>query len=347
MHNFFKDRRIKSQSALPDTRPAKERSKDYIAEEITTQAVVPFQNKQITELTATIYNQWYVGSCVPHGFYTQLEYEGIAPKGMSQLRAYRKRTNYPQAGCIATDMYDQIRKGQSDDFATPLYFTEEDANDMPRVEGIELIPDFKYFQYISSTGGIQTDKAIADVAQGKAVAIYIYATTSEWSREYVTVRTPDLNISNASVRHCVCLVPKGDFTDRNGNRWLAVHDSAKFNNRHLRYISEDFLYKRVYMAAKVYKEDDIPTPPPVDVGLPFIPCQKGDKGDKVLALQKFLIKKGTLKPEYATGYYGSLTSKAVLWWQLKNHQKFTSNIPQLLEWRGDYWGKQSIDLIKR
>lgn len=339
--------KIISQSALPDTRPPELKDKDYLADEVASAtAVVPFKNKKIQKLTATEYNQWYVGSCVPHGFFTQLEYEGIAPAGMSQLRAYRKRINYPQDGSIGVDIYDKIREGQSNDFPTPKKFREADATAMPYVKGEKIIPDFKYFQY-AKNGAWDLDAAVKDVAVGKAVAIFIFATDDEWSQEFVEIKDPNLQAVGAEVRHCVCIIPKGDFTEK-GKSWVSVHDSAKFGGRHLRYVSYDFLLKRTYFASKVVKATEIPLPPapPSNVGLPLLNCEQGDRGDAVLALQKYLIDNEYLKAEYATGFYGAITSRAVLWFQLFHHEKFGVNIPQLLDWGGKYWGSQSIKVLK-
>lgn len=348
MLNIFNNNKIVSNSALIDERSDIEKAKDYSTQEIASAlAVTPFQNSRIKELTATVYNQWYVGSCVPHAFYTQLEYEGIAPTGMSQLRAYRKRFNYPSEGSNGVDMYNKIKGGQSNDFPTPRGFRESEAAAMPLIQGTGLIPDFKYFQHIDN-GRIVVEDIPKDVAVGKAITIFIYATESEWAREYVEIKDENLKLSEAVVRHAVCLIPLGDFT-KNGKQWFSVHDSAKFGGRHLRYISYDFLQKRVYFSAKVIKTTDIPVPPapPVIIEKPYENCNKGDRGTAVLNLQKYLIDGGYLKPEYATGYYGSLTAKAVLWWQLFNHKDFTSDIPQLLEWGGKYWGSQSINVVKK
>lgn len=345
---FNADKKIVSQAALPDTRPPELKEKDYKAAEVAgAAAVAPFQNERIKKLTATIFNQWYVGSCVPHGFYTQLEYEGIVSKSFnpSQLRAYRKRVNYPSEGSNGVDMYDKIKAGQSNDFPTPEKFREAEATAMPLIAGTKLLEDFKYFQYWKN-GVIDHEQVVRDVAIGKAISIFFYATQDEWAREYVEIKEPDLHIGMAGVRHCVCLIPKGDFT-KDGKQWLSVHDSAKFGNRHLRYISYDFLKERLYFAAKVYKASEIPVPPaPPALGLPLEYCNFEEQNTKVLALQKYLISKGFLEAQYATGYYGSLTAKALLWWQLFHHTKFTSTIPQLLEWGGKYWGQQSVKVMK-
>lgn len=355
--------KIISQDALIDTRPDALKQHDYSRDELLTagaEAVTPFQNDRPKKITIQEFNQWYVGSCVPHGFWTQLIYKGLVPKGKMPafLRSYRKRSNYPGGGSIGSDMYDKIRDGQSFDFPTPEKFREAAANAMPYIKGDKVIGDFRYYQYIDkATGKLTPEKIPADVALGEPVAIFIWATDAEWSQEYVEIKTANYPLDgNSEVRHCVCLIPKGDFTYKK-KQWLAVQDSAKFGGRGLRYISYDFLLKRSYFAARVEATGAAPDPviPPVVVppvvipaptGKPLVAVELGDKGEDVRRLQKFLIDDGKLEAQYLTGTYGALTAKAVLWWQLEHWQKFTAGVPQLLEWAGAYWGNQSIQIIK-
>lgn len=334
-------------SALPDDRPQEKKDKDYRSIEIVAASIATFQNVKPTSLFATVFDQWYVGSCVPHGFYTMLEYEGILPPtfNQSQLRAYRKRSNYPSSGSIGVDMLDKIRAGQSGDFATPPGFTEAQATAMDLIAGDKVIKDFKYFQHLDAKGIQDFTLIPPDIAQGKAVAIFIFATEEEWSEELVEVKSPDLVKENAEVRHCVCLIPNGDFTE-NGNQWLTVHDSAKFGGRHLRYITYDFLLKRAYFSGEVYATGSLPTVPNNQTNMkPTTPCQFNDTSDAVKELQSFLVFQGKLETYLMTGFYGPLTAKAVLWWQLENWQKFTDGVPSLLELGGKYWGKESIAAI--
>lgn len=324
--------------ALPDTRPDKEREKDYVVDEILTGGPIPFENKKVEKLTATIYPQEYTSSCVPHAFLTQLEYEGILTDPKAQLRAYRKRSNYPQEGSNGVDLYNQIRGGQSPLTEAPVTkgMREMEANALPYVLGTKDLPEFNYFifQDYATIPGV--------VAGGRAVSIFIFATNKEWSKEYVEIEDENLDANKAYVRHAVCLVPSGDFSEK-GKEWLSVHDSAAFGKRHLRYISQDFLLKRTYFAATVHKKESLP--PPVQSGKPTRVCAFGERGDAVKTLQTFLAKEGYLNAQHITGYYGALTAKAVLWYQLKHHEKFAANIPQLLDWGGKYWGTGSISTL--
>ena len=336
----------KYNGALIDERTLEERRQDYSVEEVLTAASVrTFAHTRRSELAATVFNQWYTSSCVPHGFLTQLEYEGIITpeNAIAQLRAYRKRSNYPHPGSGAIDMYAKIKAGQSPLAEAPVIpgMSEAQANALPLVEGDLLIDDFKYYQYIDANGVPVYDKVPSDVALGKAVSIFIYATVEEWSQEFVEIKTPDLNILNSYVRHCVCIVPEGDFTE-NGKKWLTVHDSSAFGGRHMRHISLDFLMKRCYYAAKVIRASEQLPAPVVPEVQPTKPCGYGERNDAVKAVQKHLADNGFLEERHVTGYYGNLTASAVLWWQLYNHLDFDATIPQLLKWGGRYWGSQSI-----
>lgn len=338
-------------SALPDDRPQDLKDKDYRSSELTASAVPTFTHSKIREITgATIYSQEYVGDCVPHGLATMLEYEGIiSHEGISQLIAYRKRINYPSPGCIGVDMLDIIRAYQNPnkDYPTPPGFTEAQATAMRLITGTKFIKDFKYFQHLDSKGAQDFTLVPADVAEGKAVAIFIFATEAEWSKEYVEIIDPNLKIQDAYVRHCISIIPNGDFME-DGRRWLSVQDSAAFGGLHLRHIEYDsFFLKRTYFSVKAYPVDALPVPPNPQPSMnPTTPCQFNDKSDAVKNLQAFLVKEGKLEAQYVTSLYGPITAKAVEWWQLEHWEKFTGGVPTLLDNAGKFWGKESIAIVQ-
>lgn len=336
--------KIVSDGALIDPRTDKEKEKDYTDKEIASAGVSSaFANPKIVALSAKLYSQEYTNSCVPHGFLTQAEYEGFIPaEGISQILAYRKRSNYPNAGSAAVDMYTKILEGVNFNYVQPVYagMNDSQANALPLYLGDKLVKPFLYFSYTDYA------KVPADIAAGKAVAMFIYATEDEWAREYVEIKSPNLNINDAYVRHCVCLVPKGDFTE-NGKKWLTVHDSAKFGGRHLRYVSYDFFLKRAYYASKITPKV-APVPQPPVPYKPVIACAFGQSSDAVRTLQQYLASKGYLGAQYITGYYGAITAKKVLVWQLERWEAFKDDggVEYLLSLEGKYWGKKSIALIE-
>lgn len=337
-----------SDGALPDVRPQKERDKDYNAKELASaHHVVSFRHSKPTKLGATLYSQEYTSSCVAHAILTQLEYEGLikpSPKGYSQLLNYRKRQYYPNPGAWAVDLYERLREGQHKHSVAPVKpkHREAEANQLPYLVGEKMMPEFNYFS-------ITDYKSVpGEVSSGKAVVVFIWATNAEWSKEYVTVIEPDLKLEGAYVRHAVCLMPNGDFKEKEGE-WLTVHDSAGFGGRHLRYISKDFLLNRCYYASKVYPKNNIPNPEPPVTTLPTVPCEFKQESKDVRNLQGYLIREGYLDSQYQTGYYGVLTAKALLEWQLVHYKEFNYVRPvrELLSLEGKWFGQQSIDIITK
>lgn len=336
---------LKPSSALEDTRSEDKRKEDYKDDELASgSAVTPFQHERIKELTATVFNQWYTSSCVMHGFLTTLEYAGIITPAelKSQLLAYRKRVNYPGEGCIAVDAWDKIRSGVSPLQDAPITngYTESMANALNLIQGDPVLKDrFNYFEITDK------NKIAGYVASGKPIPVFIYATLEEWAKKYVEIIDPNLSIDKAYVRHCVVLVPNGDFT-KDGIKYFTVHDSATFGGLHLRYVPLDFILNRSYYAGRIEpKAGPVEPPIPPVTDKPDMTCEIGDKGEAVLKLQRFLIKDGKLESKYLTGYYGRITADAVLWYQLFNYHKFTVDIPQLLSWKGSYWGNESIGSV--
>ena len=331
---------IMSNAAIPAEAPKTQFKDDEIAGAADT-PVEPFKHKRVRELFASVFNQWYTSSCVFHAFLTSLEYLGIITKEevKSQLLAYRKRGNYPAEGSIAYDAWDVIRAGVSPykDGPTADKMTEFAANMMNVIAGLPVLKElFNHFEITDYS------RIAGYVAAGKPVPVFIYATKKEWSREYVEIQDASLRLVDAEVRHAVTLIPSGDFTE-DGIKYFSVHDSAKFGNRHLRYVPLDFILKRSYYAARLEKKDEpVVVPPPVVDRLPDVAVKLNDKGDNVLALQRFLFDQGKLEAQYITGFYGPLTAKAVLWYQLEKWEQFVGGVPKLLEWKGEYWGDQSI-----
>ena len=341
------DELIPLDSALFDTRSPKEQKKDYLIDELAgVPNLVPFRHKKLSTLSATVYSQEFTSSCVPHAILTQLEYEKVMkpkPHGYSQLMLYRKRINYSGPGSIVADIYKGLLDGAMPHSSSPVKtgHTEKEANQLPFLIGEPLNKTFTYYRINDY------NKVPDEVSHGKAVVLLIYATKNEWRKEYVTPTDSIPNPWAAEVRHAVCLVPDGDFKE-NGIEWLTVHDSAKFGGRHLRYISKDFLLKRSFYASIVYRDDKLPAPEPPVTNLPTEPCRIGDRGRAVKNLQGYLIQQGYLASIYQTGYFGNLTAKALLEWQLKYNQHFNylNPVRDLMALKGHYFGEQSIELVK-
>lgn len=339
---------------LEDTRSDSAKQKDYLREEvILAGSARPWTNKKVTRLTVKEKNQFGTSSCVAHAILTQLEYENLLTTDPSDLALYRKRANYSGEGSNGEDILNKARHGLSTykDIPTPNNATEAYANALPLVLGSTLLnKPFKYYQYDASyrPDASRASRIIADVARGKAVVVFYYSTNAEARREYMEPTDTKVTLQNASVRHAVTLIPKGDFTE-NGKHWASMQDSAKFGNRAIHYVSEEFLEERVYWAAIVTLDEEAPAPTP-QPALPNVICEFGERSQAVHNLQGWLIQEGYLAPQYQTGLYGRITSDAVLWAQLERFEHFKkrgASIPQLLEWKGHWWGRGSIEAINQ
>lgn len=328
-----------------DVRSEKEKIKDWDSRELTLGATT---GKKITKLPAKLYDQMGTSACTAHAYLTMLEYNGVLTLPVSRFTLYRKRNVYPAAG---SNIVDLILKSHPkfnpaggltkyDDIIHPSRLTEAWANTVPYLVGAQLSADFEYY----------TAKTYSDleriVNSGLAVTIGFYSTNAEWRKEYVEETATITNPFAAAVRHQVTLIPNGAFTE-NGKLWFSVHDSAGFGGRFLRYVTLSFIQnRRINQPIFAIPANTAPVPPPpVLDAKPLVPVRLEDRGRDVENLQAYLAKRGYLEPRYVTGYYGQLTSKAVLWFQLYHHDKMTSKIPELLDLKGYWWGAQSINLV--
>lgn len=328
---------------LEDTRTEKEKAKDWDSREI---ALGSGKGSKIKEIPIKVYDQMQTSSCTSHAILSMFEYNKVLNKNVSRFPLYRKRFNFPSEGSNATDLITKSHSKHSNvgglsylkDVYEPSYLEEVWANSLKFVVGEDITVPFNYFTVKD------WDDLERTVNSGVAVTIGIYGTIKEWSREYVE-ETDKVTPNNAKVRHQVTLIPNGAFREK-GKLWFSVHDSAKFGGRHLRYATFDFLKNRVIVQPQfaLPDNDTVEVPPPAKKSLKA--CKIGDTGDSVLTLQTFLADKGFLEKKYVTGYYGRITSASVLHFQLYYHKKFSSSIPELLEWKGEYFGGQSLQVAK-
>lgn len=336
MLNIFKKKG--TIGVVNDTREQLAKGLDYSLDEIVTIADgAPFSHQRPTSLPF-VFNQFGTSSCVAHSVHNQFKYNGIPTIDLSRLQTYRKRTNYPGEGMWLQDAYDRVKKGTRtyEHTPTPINCTEATANAMSYDEGYA---GEKFTYHVSSI----PSKALRFVNAGIAVEIFIYGTVNEWSKEYVTA-TDTVSLETANIRHGVVLMPKGDFNE-NGVNWYAVHDSANFGFRFLRYVSEHFLLTRCFSLGVALP---IVASPEVPVVKPTVAVKFGNRSAEVKVLQEYLIAKKYLGLGYNTGYYYHLTAKAVLKWQLDNLPAFEESgysADELRALGGKYFGKVSLTVV--
>ena len=244
----------------------------------------------------------------------------------------------------------------------------------PQMDGTE-IPQykqdvgsvFKIGNYVSLP--IKDIDTIASVIQttNKAVMVWFYFKSDEWS-DVPTVKYPDLNLyAGDTSRHSVTAV---DFALYQGKKALIIEDSwgQFFGLNGQRVITEDFFRVRNWFAAYpinfAFDDQTQPQPQPQPVPakpkytftkpLVFIPwdnaknqpaniaLHESQKAD-VVALQNILKYEGHFPSNVtSTGYYGSITAKAVYAFQVTHKVAPLSELDSL---RGRRVGEKTIKAL--
>jgi len=228
---------------------------------------------------------------------------------------------------------------------------------------------FKIGNYVSLP--IKDIDTIASVIQttGKAVMVWFYFNRDEWV-DVPIIKYPDLNLNAGETsRHSVTAI---DFTLYNGKKALIIEDSwgQFFGLNGQRVITEDFFQVRNWFAAYpinfAFDDQTQPQPEPQPSPGPgkpkhtftkplvFIPwdsaknqpadlaSHESQKTD-VVALQNILKYEGRFPSNVSsTGYYGSVTAKAVYAFQVAHKVAPLSELDSL---RGRRVGEKTIKVL--
>lgn len=324
--------------ALPDNRPEARKEKDFsIVETVARVNPVRWVTKSQSEWRSfPPQDQDGSGSCVAQslkkmlGILHWLRY-GVFIK-FSATHIYQRRGNRPSGGMNGVEAFDIAMEGVTLDILAPsdrmtdrqmdLMVIEEYKRDVGEVFGI--------------TGHIGLPAGDIDVVAStiqtthKGIMVWFYFTYDEWAK---FVPTADIALTGErdprALRHSVVAV---DATLYEGKKALIVEDSAYFGGFNRRVITQDFFNKRNFFARYPmnFRFDEGAAPPipsgQFSVSLRFIPLDasgvisnlarhNAQKRD-VATLQEFLKQEGLFPTNVdATGYYGSITAKAVLAFQ--------------------------------
>ena len=359
--------------ALIDVRPEEEKENDYHFGEIVAAAnpVSWVEKPQSAWRKFPIFNQDGSGSCVAQ---TLAKLLGILYWLKNQLyvhfsatHIYQRRLNKPSGGMAGVDAFNIARKGVTLEELVPSQNMAD-----PQMDGAE-IPQykqdvgsvFKIGNYVSLP--IKDIDTIASVIQttNKAVMVWFYFKSDEWS-DVPTVKYPDLNLyAGDTSRHSVTAV---DFALYQGKKALIIEDSwgQFFGLNGQRVITEDFFRARNWFAAYpinfAFDDQTQPQPQPVPVKpkyaftkpLVFIlwdnaknqpanmALHESQKTD-VVALQNILKYEGHFPSNVtSTGYYGSITAKAVYAFQVAHKVAPLSELDSL---RGRRVGEKTIKAL--
>lgn len=318
-----------------DLRSDEEKSKDFKFEELVA-SVNPVnwvEKPQSAWRKFPIFNQNGSGSCVAQ---TEAKELGVmrmqnSPEdgyiNFSATHIYQRRANKPSAGMNAVDARSIAAQGVTlEEFVQSQAMTDaqmDAAVVKPYEKAIGEV--FKVPNYIALP--IKDIEAVASFIQttGKAVMVWFYFQGDEWT-DHPFVRNPNLELGAAATsRHSVTAV---DFALVNGKKCLIIEDSwgIQYGLGGQRVIDEDFFRARNWYAGYLqnfkFEDQTQPNPEPTPDPKPHYHFSQvltfGMRHQDVQQLQNILKYEGMFPTNVdSTGYYGSVTAKAVLAFQRK------------------------------
>jgi len=253
----------------------------------------------------------------------------------SSVAFYRKRSNYPGGGMIATDAIKlDAEGGMTLDKLVPSepVATEAEANALnPDTYNNDLAKVFAVQggEMVFTPGDIETPAGTIQKTR-KAVMMWFYATAEEWSKLVPTVITDLTGPADprTQVVHSVSGIEPALYQ---GVKGIWIDDSAHFGGLSRRFITADFYKRRNFWASypMAFKFEASAIAKPRHhfyKDLEFISSFFIDTD--VVALQDILKFEGCMPTNVdSTGYFGALTLAAVQKYQSK-HGIITSGTPE-------------------
>lgn len=350
------------QGALLDTRPLHEKIQDYKFEEMVS-AINPVtwvEKPQASWRKFPIFNQDGSGSCVAQTMAKLLGIMYWLKNGVyvhfSATHLYQRRANKPSGGMGGIDVFNIAREGVTLEVLAPSQNMNDKQMDDVVIEEYkkEVGKVFKILNYVVLP--IKDIETIASVIEttGKGVMIWTFWRNDEWT-EVPKIIYQNLDINDPlNGRHSTSGV---DFTLYEGEKAIINDDSwgSSYGKAGQRVLKESFFKERNFFAAYPINFSFEVSPAPF--------AYKFTKGmvfsenvvylDEVKVLQDFLKSKGYFPTNIdSTGYYGAMTAKAVLKWQIANVAKFNAIDPHwtvatLTELAGHYFGNVSVQVANQ
>lgn len=350
--NYF--RKQPGTGANLDLRPEEEKAKDYHFGEIvaTANPVTWTEKPASTWRKFPIYNQNGSGSCVAQTMAKLLGIFYWLKNGdyvhFSATHIYQRRVNKTTGGMDGVNVFDIAKTGVTlEELAPSQNMTDEQMTSA-------VIPDykvkvgeiFKIGNFVMlPIGDIDTIASVIETT-GKGVMVWVYFKHDEWT-EVPTIKYPELTADAPGIgRHSITAV---DWTLYKGEKAIIIDDSwgTSYGQAGQRVITESFFKARNFFAAYPlnfgFEDQTQPNPEPLPTPVPvpgkpkytftqklvFIPwdnannqpsntvLHENQKSD-VAALQDILKFEGFFPVNTAsTGYFGSITAKALLFFQKK------------------------------
>lgn len=348
----------KSHQVLIDERPSEEKLKDFDSREIVASSTpVTYLTRAKAKKVIGKYperNQLRESSCAANtgaeclGQHEPIEGRPFRPLSSSFI--YRLRKNFGYEGMYVYDLGEIGSKiGTCLDSTLPIQGTEEKVNavvitDEMRKEAAQ----FKGGAYFGITSTAIDDYVAVCNGLGLPVALFVWGSSEEWSKEIPEVLDENLTLEIAYVRHLVTIQPNSGYIYR-GKKYFIIKDSAHFGGRVYRHISEDWMKKRVVMGLywlTLPNPSTEPVKPQISFKYEFKrDLTVGDSGEDVVKLQDALKEMGFFTYSESTGYFGGYTRSAVK----KFQEAYAAQIlvPLGLNKATGYFGISSRDTMHR
>jgi len=347
-----------NQGALIDTRTEEEKLSDIQFQEVVASSnpVVWVEKPRSEWKKFPIFNQNGSGSCVAN---TVAKMAGILHQKIdgtfitfSATHIYQRRANRPQAGMNYPDCFNIAEEGVTLEVLVPSQNMTDDQMDNVNIDKYkqEVGKIFKVGAPVGLVAGDMETVASTIQTTNKGIMVWFYFLYNEW-QNVPRVIDGTLNLYGANTnRHSVTavdftLLGKINMPDNRelwGKKAIIIDDSwgvnAGFTGQ--RIITEDFFQKRNFLVAytKNFKFEESVDPRPEYTFTKKL--EQGMTDIDVLHLQEMLRYEGFFPVDQTlTMYYGALTAKGVLQWQLKYNLDTVSNLNL---WKGRYFGDKSI-----
>lgn len=303
--------------ALIDTRPREEKEKDYDHRELAFSAIpADYTTRAKATKIAKQYlleNQGATSSCAAHAGARCLailslnwQYQRLSPAFI-----YRQRFNLPNPGMYVYDLGNIGRKSGScpyDMLPTPK--TEKEINAVVITDEMrKAAEEFRGGDSITINSKNIDDYANVANNLELPIALFVWGSEKEWSKEVPAVLEQNLTLEDAYIRHLVAVVPNTAHIYKN-KKYVTILDSSLFGRLYIRHVSEDYLTRRTVCGLYWLQK------PEVQKGkLPKYTFTKdlwvGCEGEDVRMLQEALRSLGFFTYPESTGYYGGITREAV------------------------------------
>jgi hypothetical protein len=331
---------------LPEERTLEEQALDWKAEEV----VSAGETKPIFRTVKkngwnkySLRDQDGSGSCVSQalakGFEVLYKKETGKTVVFSSTPIYQKRRNAPDAGMFIHDAFDiAVKVGTCpEEFCKSQKMTDKKMDSAKLPENFEDINNYlDAIAYVSMPKDF--DFVALWVERYGYAQIHIASDRKSWSQDF-----PQLGSLNRGIRHAVAVV---DAVTYNKVQYLVIEDSwgefGDFKGQRLisREVFNDMFTSGAGFTILKYDVSDVQKFEQFVENLQF-----GQRSPEVARLQNYLKSRGFFPSNIdSTGYYGSVTSKAVLAWQLAMKVDSEESLKSL---KGYYFGPKSQAVINK